>query len=238
MRYLLYQLNWIALDWLFPPSCGGCNLPGVRWCSACREKVKWIKPPFCDKCGQKIPAGVICEQCLKRLPECEQIRSCAEFGGPLRNALHRLKYRKDIGLGDALAQSMLDLMLIQNWSVDLIAPVPLGKKRKKERGYNQAAFLAKPLAFKLDIPYSPKSLTRVRETHSQVDLNRKQRQKNVAGAFISNESMVSGKNILIVDDVTTSGSTLNACATALLQAGSNKVYGMTLARSSLSASSR
>jgi len=114
--------------------------------------------------------------------------------------------------------------------------VPLSKQRLKERGYNQAAMLAKPLALGLGVPFQPKALQRRRNTRSQVGLSRKERRRNVAGAFWASPDWISGKAVVVVDDVATSGSTLDACAEALWRAGASNVFGLTLARAELSGS--
>jgi ComF family protein len=117
-----------------------------------------------------------------------------------------------------------------NWSLDIITSVPLGLVRFDERGYNQATLLARPMALCLEVPFSSRVLTRIRETRTQVGLTVKERRENMADAFRADSKLVKGKNILVVDDVVTSGATLNACAKALLDGGASKVYGFSLAR--------
>jgi ComF family protein len=148
--------------------------------------------------------------------------------------LQRLKYGRDIGLGEALSGHLIDLFENTNWNVDCVLPVPLGKYRLSERGYNQAALLAKPLAIGVSILYNPQALSRIRENKSQVDLNYNQRRMNVAGAFMANSDYVKDKRVLVVDDITTSGSTLDACALALCEGGASKVYCLTVARAGFS----
>jgi ComF family protein len=114
--------------------------------------------------------------------------------------------------------------------VELVTPVPLGVARHAQRGYNQSALLAFPLALSSKLAYGSQALIKVREARSQVGLSLAERFENVAGAFQASPKIVAGKTILIVDDVTTSGATMQACATALLQAGAHQVYGLTLAR--------
>jgi ComF family protein len=115
-----------------------------------------------------------------------------------------------------------------NWHVDVIVPIPLGRQRMKERGYNQSGMIAEPLAMALGIEFAPKALMRRKETRSQVGLSKQERQKNVLGAF---QAMgVSGKNILVLDDVSTTGSTLSSSAEALLSSGAKEVYALTVAR--------
>ena len=230
MRYRLFKWFWTAIDLLFPPSCAGCNLPGTRWCQECNARVSLIIPPYCEICGQNLPKAGICFHCKKNQPKITGVRSWALFEGPLRNALHRLKYQRDIALGETFTIPLIVVLQKTTWRIDLITPVPLGVARQRERGYNQASLLAKPIALKLKISYLPDALIRTRETLSQIDLYREQRHENVAGAFKALSQYVFGKNILVVDDVATSGSTLDSCADALFRAGAVNVYGLTLAR--------
>jgi ComF family protein len=162
------------------------------------------------------------------------LRSWAVFGGKIRNALHRLKYQRDIGLGEALSMPLATYLRELQWPIDMIVPVPLGNARLAERGYNQAELLARPVALACAIPLKTKALLRAKETRSQVGLSAVLRRQNVAGAFEAKSSLVKEKNVLVMDDVTTSGATLDACAAALLEAGAHAVYGLTLARAVLS----
>jgi ComF family protein len=161
------------------------------------------------------------------------LRSWAIFGDRLRQAIHRLKYKGDLALGDVLSRPMIDSLRQWKWQVDLVTPVPIGLARLAERGYNQAALLARPIAWGLGWPYHSDGLYRVRETRSQVGLSLDERQQNVKDAFRARSKYVAGKSVLVVDDVTTSGATLKACAAALLEAGADQVYGLTLARTAM-----
>jgi len=230
LNYRLYQMYWSALDWLYPPKCGGCGKTGTRWCASCQASVEKISPPLCPVCGQKQSRAELCSRCKKALPRFSALRSWAVFEGNVRNALHQLKYRRNVGLGESLARPMLDLVENVKWEIDLITPVPLGLARLAERGYNQSSLLARPLSLALEVPYRPQILTRVRETRTQVGLTAAERRLNVSGAFVARPDWATGHNVLLVDDVTTSGSTLEACAEALLTAGARQVYGLTFAR--------
>jgi len=163
-------------------------------------------------------------------PPYTALRSWAVFSGPLRQALHRLKYARDIALGETLAQPLIELFLNLGWQVDLVVPVPLSRARHEERGYNQAALLARPLALACGLSYRPKTIQKTRETLSQVGLTKSGRRDNVKDAFFAPSSQVQGKRILVIDDVTTSGATIEACAQALTVGGAERVYGLTLAR--------
>lgn len=228
--YGLYRLLWSGLDYIYPPLCGGCGKRGNRWCDDCNTLSQRIVTPICNCCGSPLQNSNLCERCKTQPPAYTALRSWAIYSGPVRRAIHQLKYRRDIGLGEALAAGLIMILDTQKWQIDMVIPIPLGKKRQNERGYNQAATLALPIAYAKGLAYKPSALIRKQETASQVYLSREQRAKNVKGAFWANPSMVSGKNILVVDDVTTTGATMQASAEALIEAGAACVYGITLAR--------
>lgn len=158
------------------------------------------------------------------------MRSWAVFDSPVQNALHTLKYRRNIGLGEAFAAQMKGFVQSLAWCADILLPVPLGKNRLKERGYNQVALVARPLAYEVGLAYKPNALWKARETRSQVGLTTSQRRENVAGAYQADVRAVKDKSVILVDDVATTGSTIVACTTALLSAGAKEVYAITIAR--------
>lgn len=216
---------------LFPPVCGGCGKAGQRWCPDCQERVPRIVEPYCDKCGIPVRKTGLCEKCQSNPPVYRQLRSWAVFDSPVQNALHTLKYRRNItGFGDALARQMAGFVRTLNWDMNMLVPVPLGQKRLKERGYNQVALVAHPLAYELDLPYAPHALRKTRDTRSQVGLGISERRANVSEAYQADPSVVKRKSILLMDDVATTGSTLSACAEALLSAGAQTVCAITIAR--------
>jgi competence protein ComFC len=228
--YGLYRLAWGSLDLIFPPACGGCGKPGSRWCKECQQNVQHVVEPICDACG--IPIGVpgLCADCRRARPRYRHLRSWSVFEEPVRSALHKLKYRRDIALGDSLAAQMLKFVESLKWPVDLIVPVPLGKKRFQERGYNQVSLIARPLALAAGTIFAPDALTRVRETRSQVGLTKMERRVNVGGAFAAKGTRVNGRIVLLMDDVATTGSTLSSCAEALYAAGARDVFALTVSR--------
>jgi ComF family protein len=152
------------------------------------------------------------------------------YGGPVRQAVHSLKYKRNMALGEIFSREMIACLSQLSWKIDVVIPVPLGIARLAERGYNQAALLARPVALGLGIPYQPNGLGRARETASQVDLDAKERKRNVRGAFRARPAIVKGRNVLLIDDVATTGATLDACAEALLAQEASAVYAFTLAR--------
>ena len=228
-KYKTYRSIWMALDLLFPPQCGGCGKPGSRWCQTCQSSVKLLNGIVCEICGLPREKPGICPACLADRPRFHSLRAWSVFGGPIQSALHKLKYRRNLSMGDAIAAEMLPFVRGLGWNVDIVIPVPLGRVRMRERGYNQVAMIAKPLALGLGLQYAPKALARQKETRSQVGLSREERHQNVNGAFYASQG-VTGKTVLIMDDVSTTGSTLSSGADALFAAGAKDVFALTVAR--------
>lgn len=141
-----------------------------------------------------------------------------------------MKYRHNIGLGESIAAQMSDFVRSLNWPIEIMMPVPLGKKRLKERGYNQVGLVARPLAYRLGLRYEPEAVWKARETRSQVGLTVSERHKNVHDAYKADPRIVTGKSILIMDDVATTGSTISACTEALLSADAGNIFVLTIAR--------
>jgi competence protein ComFC len=158
------------------------------------------------------------------------MRSWAVFDSPIQEGLHTMKYRGNIGFGESIAIQMKDFVHTLKWPVGILIPVPLGKQRLKERGYNQVGLVARPLAYQMKWNYRPEALWKTRETRSQVGLNVSQRHENVLNAYGADPRFVMGKSIVIMDDVATTGSTLSACTEALLSAGAQEIYVLTIAR--------
>ncbi len=219
-----------GLDWIFPPHCAGCHNPGDRWCSDCYEASERILSPNCECCGNYLDTKINCNLCDQNLPDFNAARAWGYHEGPLKRAVHQLKYRRDIALGDKLADLLFEIVQDQTWEIDLIVPIPLAKKRQNRRGYNQAALLASPLAWSLGLEFSNKALYRKKETRTQIGLNIQERKENVKNAFALKSNIIKGKNILLIDDVITTGATLNSASVALKDGGVNKVYAITLAR--------
>lgn len=229
--YQAYRWLWTSLDWLYPPRCGGCNKAGARWCAECAGVTRLIGQDICQRCGNPllIP-GQSCLRCQVQAPAYRELRSWAIYEGPIKKAIHRLKYQGDVALGEIMARPLIGYLKSLAWPVDILMPVPAGRRRKQDRGYNQAALLARPVALGCGIPYRSTALRKIKEIRSQVGLGREERRSNVAGAFQANPKLVKSLIVLIIDDVTTSGATIEACASALLTAGATGVYGLTLTR--------
>jgi competence protein ComFC len=215
-----------GLNLLYPIRCVNCDSIGARFCADCLLKIQWIEHPFCPHCGNP---GEPCSAHTCIDPHVLfQIRSAALFTGPIRQALHALKYRRDQSVASQLVERSLEHLPVPFWQVDLLLPVPMGKQRFRERGYNQAELLARSLSEKTGIRMDGNLLVRTRDTRSQVGLTLTERQQNLDNAF--DAKPVAGKSILLIDDVCTTGSTLVACAHALQNAGAETTYAVTIAR--------
>ncbi len=233
MRSRIHTLGWDTLDFLFPPRCAGCDKWGERYCASCQEQTKLISSSICQVCGELYPGSsrLVCKRCQSAELFYTSLRSWAYFEGPLQRAIHKLKYKRDLGLGEKLAQPLAELLHAHNWEIDLVTAVPLDSARQRDRGYNQSLCLARPLAWETGLPIASSIIKRIKKTKSQVGLSVEERKINVTGAFWAERKLVNGKSVLIIDDVVTTGSTINSCAEALIRAEASRVYGLTLARS-------
>lgn len=232
LRIPLNQSIWKILDLIFPPSCPGCGLIGERFCFDCLREIKTIDKDFCLKCGMVIDNYFYHEltTCEAQFEHLLMIRSFSLYMPPISMAIKKFKYHRDIGIADILANLLVELYNKNKMDIDMVIPVPLNPKRIKERGYNQSYLLAFPFSMKINKPINKQALRRSKETRPQVGLNRHERLLNVSEAFVADPQQVKGKNILLIDDVTTTGATLEACASALKLAGANDIVGFTLAR--------
>jgi ComF family protein len=160
----------------------------------------------------------------------ERVRSVFYFEDGLREAIHRLKYRGCTALAEPLGAEMAAYWLRNEVPVDVVVPVPLHGARLGERGHNQAGLLAREFVRVTGLALDEKTLARIRATASQVGLSASERKENVRGAFRCRDGLLSGKRVLLVDDVFTTGATLDAAAAALYDGGVSAVEGLTLAR--------
>ncbi len=217
------------LDLLYPPRCAGCGRVGALFCAACQARIEPLPAPACPRCGSPAPIAELCPTCRGIPSHLDAITATAVFAHPLREAIHALKYDNAASLAGPLGARMTDAWRAARLSADLIVPVPLHRARLAERGYNQAALLARVLGRSVGVPVDERSLVRERATAHQVGLGRSERQVNVAGAFSCRRDL-SGQCVAVLDDVCTTGSTLEACAEALRAAGAISVWAFTLAR--------
>ena len=229
----LTDFFWNLIDILFPPRCSGCGRWGDRLCGQCLANVIRIEEPICWVCGDPTRSRFqkLCRRCNSKERSFNQVRSWAHYQGPIQDAIQNLKYQKDIGLSNLLAKPMISVINEMGWEIDLVTAVPMEEKKMIKRGYNQAALLAKPIAWEIGVPFNPQALTKLFPNKPQVGLSEQERLVNVIGVYFSEPEYVEGKTVLVVDDVVTTGSTLNACSAALKGSGALVVYGISLARS-------
>lgn len=218
------------LNLLYPPRCVGCRRPGADLCAACLEQIPRVEPPFCTRCGDRATADGLCARCRVSPLQIECIRSVAYFEGTLREALHHLKYRHRTALAGPLGDLLATYWRQHAMSADVIVPVPLHAARLRERGYNQAALLAREMARRTGLALDGRTLVRQRATAPQVELDAEQRRENVRDAFCCSGHALAGKRVLLIDDVCTTGATLEACAVALYEGGACSVQALTVAR--------
>ncbi len=222
-----------VLDLVLPPRCGGCGALGAWLCPPCLESISRLREPLCRRCGRELEfAGATCG-CAGRLRHLDRLRSVGAYEGRLESAVHRFKYRGWRRLAGPLASLMAAQLAVEGVPAALVLAVPLHERRRRQRGYNQAELLAAELRRRLGLRAPRGRLLRTRETRSQVGLDRLRRRLNVAGAFRWQGPPGRGEPVLLVDDVVTTGATLEACAEALAGAGFGRLTGITLARVSL-----
>ncbi len=235
MNIAVARAWWKLYTWLgnlfFPPTCAGCGRVGSWLCDECAAAIPLLEAPLCPRCGRPWEGDGLCPACRAHPPTLRRLRSATLFAEPIRGAIHALKYRG----GREVAETVAPLLVRawQKWEMagEILIPVPLHPRREARRGYNQSALLAAALGLALQMPVLTDGLARVRATSSQTRLGREARRRNVAGAFrVLKPALLRGHQIVLVDDVATTGATLDACAEALLEAGASRVDGFTLAR--------
>ena len=224
----------------FPAHCAGCGHriagPDPALCENCERAIERIRPPRCGVCSQPydgVTAAFTCPNCQGEEFSFDCAVAAVRSRGVVREMVHRLKYGKEIWLARVLAGWMLEALgdpRFSGWETDALVPVPLHPRRLREREFNQSELLAEELSRATGLPVS-RALARCRYTTTQTKLDRKHRRQNLRGAFVLREnSSVENRNLLLVDDVLTTGSTLDACAEVLLAGGAHSVRALTAAR--------
>jgi ComF family protein len=218
------------LDLLFPPRCAVCKrVGGDQLCSACLAEFVPVGDATCPVCGDLHSGACLCWRCRDERPAFSRVQSGFRFEGRVRQAVHALKYRKGEMLAAPLAGALAEVVPAPASFV--LCAVPLHAARQAERGYNQAGLLTDELVRLWGMPrLPPAALKRIRPTDSQVGQDYAARRENVRGAFAACSELVRDHRVLLIDDVCTTGATMNACAGALLAAGAGSVAGVTLAR--------
>lgn len=231
LSYTLHRSLWNAVDLLYPPVCAGCGLPNTRLCHSCLEEIQVINYKFCAFCGTRInDQNTLCKSCSANPVYFNAATAWAEYGGVLREAIHAFKYKNDLGLGDFFAGFLINILEREQWDFEVVIPVPLSKKRRKERSYNQSALISRPIARYFHKEHLPKALLRTKDTGSQIDRNKQERNLFLEDAFWGNPAKLNGRSVLLVDDIITTGATINHCSAALLKAGATKVSVISIAK--------
>ena len=227
----LSRLAQVFLDVLFPPRCVACGRHGAFLCRGCREAMPRALPPRCPLCWQPGRRGETCNRCAQAPPAFAGARSLYLFQGPVREAVHALKYNHLSALARPMGELMAAHVQEEELPVDMVVPVPLFGRRQRVRGYNQSGLLARELARLDGLSLAERGLNRRRDTPPQArSLDAEARRRNVAGAFAAEGRRVEGRRVLLIDDVMTTGATLDACAQALRQGGAVSVWALTFAR--------
>ncbi len=233
---------WL-LNLIFPPVCPICKtlLSGKGKnsiiCADCHKAIRPVGPPCCPRCGLPYHSGDekghLCAPCLKERRYFEVHRTCALYEGALKEAIHRFKYGGVFPLvkvfGDLLHPAFQNLA--RDYPADLLVPVPLHIRRLRDRGFNQALLLVKDLSKRTGIPYAERALKKIKDTPFQITLKKRERRKNLTRAFqVKDREAIKGKAVMLVDDVYTTGTTVNECSRVLRMAGAERVAVLTVAR--------
>lgn len=231
----------MLLDLIYPRNihcilCGDGIEPTEKYsmCTPCRDRVKFIASRFCEKCGKPLEPLYLPQKC----PDCMITHhyftrgfSCVEYDDAVKKLIYQLKYHQKRHLAHPIGQMMADrLRKLDVGEIHMIVPVPLHRKKERERGFNQSEIIAKYMADALGIPMEKKNILRVKETETQNQLNREERRENLRDAFqVVDHKKFAGKKILIVDDIYTTGSTMDACCREIRKAGPEEIYFITFA---------
>jgi ComF family protein len=229
---------------LFPGPCRVCratltNARRIPVCEDCLASFQRIEEPMCQCCGRPFVSAVaaqsirpLCRLCRTNYFSFERARSWAIYDDELTSAVLLLKYEQVTRLGHWFASRLAEVASSQkDWKPDVVVPVPLHVDRQRERGYNQAELIARPLAKLLSLKFEPHMLVRTKPRPPRLILSRSERWASVRGAYSTRDALrVDNLRILLVDDVVTTGATLDACARALKRAGAAAVLGLTVGR--------
>lgn len=233
MNKIILQLSTIFLDIVFPKRCVDCGKEGGFVCYECAGRIENIVTMTCPFCGKISKSGQFCLSCkIKHNLKLSGLIVAASYDkGPTKEMIHHLKYSGFIELAGSLSEIIYQSLRNNMPKGEFLAvPVPLHKNREAMRGFNQSELIVRDLSKKLHL-HGGCALKRIKDTETQVNLNREMRQQNLAGAFVcKDKELIKGKNILLVDDVATTLTTLNECAKALNDAGARKIWGVVVAR--------
>lgn len=225
------------LDIIYPPRCPMCQAllrPGKELiCPVCKRKLPYIREPICVSCGKPLrkEEEEYCFDCKRRGHQFDQGISVWEYNEMVRNSIYRYKYKQKREYAGFYIEEMIKELNRKAavWKPELIIPIPIHRSRLRQRGYNQAALLADGISAGLRVPVREELLIRRRKTTPQKELNVRERRNNLRQAFAVTEPLETVGNLLLVDDIYTTGATLDVAAELLKAAGAKRVYFITLA---------
>ena len=224
-----------CVELLYPKRCVTCDKVLLKmekeqgFCRLCTKKVRLIGPAYCLKCGMPLKNNdELCANCKNICHEFTQAKAIFRYTGNMKNAMYRFKYSNKRCYGKVFAKHAMKTNgpWLINKKFDAIVPVPMYKKKMKIRGYNQAEVFAKELSRLLNVPVADKIISREMDTMAMKRLNRLKRKKNLLNAFTLIENDVQFRKVLIVDDIYTTGTTLDEVARALKLGGVEEIYGL------------
>lgn len=232
-----------VVRFLLPIHCSSCSSlltddPIPHFCTDCWSSIALMPEARCSRCDRPFPSSIattyspthVCQPCAERPPSYTKAWTLYPYTPPLQHAIRLLKYQDKVSLAAPLAALMI-ARLPPLESIDLIIPIPLHSEKLRQREFNQALLLADAIGQSLDIPVSYTNLIRTVSTPAQTTLSRKSRLKNLRRAFaVRHPHAILKRRILLIDDVFTTGTTVNECAKALRRAGSADVFALTLSR--------
>ena len=231
-----------GLELLFPSNiyciCCGSVIDKTRYyalCDSCAPKFHWLSAKTCAKCGKILSPDYrhdLCYDCMLYGHDFDKGYTCVQYGLYERSVLMDFKYRGKSHIGRKLGDILFDRMALEEQDFDLVVPVPMYRKKQIQRGYNQAAVMAQKLASRWGIPCAARLLERTRSTRPMKGLGAIERMENLEGAFSvsrDNHYELEGRSVLLVDDIYTTGSTMDACSKALRKAGAEKVFALSFA---------
>ena len=226
MRKVLSTLKTLILNLIYPKSCLGCAKPGLYLCVSCLDQIPRA-PKQCYVCHHPSINGLTHSKCTTRY-SLESLLVFAHYNGLVKKLIKTFKYRFVSEIGIILGNHLAQIFAEELPQVDLVTFVPISKETQRTRGFNQSEILANTISNSIRTPVVS-SLTKTKTTKNQAALTVVQRKLNLKGVFQS-VGIVKNKRVLLVDDVCTTGTTLNECAKELRKAGASKVYGLVIAR--------
>ena len=224
-----------VLDVIYPRTCPFCDGILKReqdLCEECYSKLRYIEEPRCKKCGKQLPKDELeyCYDCAITAHMYKEGVAVFVYNDMVSKSIYRFKYhnRRYYARAYGVLMARYCKETIKRWHPDVLIPVPIHHKKMQKRGYNQAELMAKELGFQLNIPIDDRILRRTKHTKAQKELTRSERKKNLEKAFKICADVVEYKKVVLVDDIYTTGSTIDECAKVLMEAGVKEVFFISL----------